>query len=400
LAEEQVSPRWNRTTKTVVMLVLLLGLGALAYVFRKIFPPLALACLIAYILTPVVNWISKRTRLPRGLAALVIYLGFATVVVLVVGLLAPLLVRRVAAFQIDVEGTVSSVGDFLNREYTVGGFTLNLSQFYASLQRELVGLLRPAMTQTLSLAVQAVNTGIWLIFIVVISFYLTKDGPKLGAQVEEWVPPQLRHDYRRLRMEITRVWRDFLRGQLLVGLVMGGSVLVVMGAIGLPNVVVLALLAVAMEFLPGVGHTVWGFIAVPIALFRGSVWLPLPPFWFAILVLALDMLLVQVDLNLYIPRIIGRRVHLHPLAVIVGVIIGSILVGVMGIVLAAPIISSLWMVFKYVYCKLFDLNPWPQQEEGKQKKVVGLSAPGWLHAVWERVEERVRKEVEAKEGEK
>jgi len=386
--EGHLSPPWSQVTKVIVILVVLAVLGALIYSFREVLPPLVIATLIAYLLTPVVSVVCARTRMPRGLATLLVYLFFLAFLGLSVGLLAPYLVRQVAAFRLNLEAVTAALEVFLTHQYTIGGFTVDPSSFYAELQRELAALVRPAVTQALALAVQAVTTAVWSVFILIISFYLIKDGPRLGAQVEKWVPPHLRYDYRRLRDEISGIWRDFFRGLLLVGLAMGGSILVVMGAVGLPNAIVLALLAVVLEFLPSLGHTIWLIIAVPIALFRGSLWLPLPNFWFAVLVLLIHIVLQQVDLNFFIPRFVGRRVHLHPLVVIVGIVVGGLLAGVLGVFLAAPIISSFRVLAKYVYCKLLDLPPWPPQEEGEPE--MEISAPGWLQAVWARVGERVR----------
>ncbi|HEY76086.1 MAG TPA: AI-2E family transporter [Thermoflexia bacterium] len=388
--EERLSPPWSRVTKVTVILTGLAILGVLIYSFRDALPPLVIAALIAYILTPVVNLVCARLRLPRGLATLLVYLLFLALLGLAIGLLAPPLVRQVTALRLNLEAATDLLESFFTRQYAIGGFVIDPSSLYLELQQELAAMVRPAVTQTLALAMQAVTTVVWTIFIFVISFYLIKDGPQLSAQVEKWVPPDLRHDYRRLQEEINSIWRDFFRGQLLVGLAMGGSILVLMGAIGLPNVLILALLAVVLEFLPSLGHTIWLIIAIPIALLRGSLWLPLPNFWFAILVLAIHMVLQQVDLNFYIPRFVGRRVHLHPLVVIVGIILGGILAGVLGIFLAAPIISSLRVLVKYTYCKLLDLYPWPPQEEGQP--AMEISTPGWLQAVWARVEEKIRDE--------
>ncbi|HHS98212.1 MAG TPA: AI-2E family transporter, partial [Chloroflexi bacterium] len=362
-------------------------------------PPLVIAGLIAYLLTPVVDFVCARVRLPRGLATLLVYLLFLTLLGLAIGLLTPPLVRQVTALRLNLEAATDLLESFLTRQYTIGGLVIDPSSLYLELQKELAAMVRPAVTQTLALAMQAVTTVVWTVFILVISFYLTKDGHRLGAQVEKWVPPHLRHDYRRLRDEIDNIWRDFFRGQLLVGVAMGGSILVLMGAIGLPNVLILSLLAVVLEFLPSLGHTIWLIIAIPIALLRGSLWLPLPNFWFAVLVLGIHIVLQQVDLNFYIPRFVGRRVHLHPLVVIVGIIVGGILAGVLGIFLAAPIISSLRVIVKYTYCKLLDLYPWPPQEEGEP--AMEISTPGWLQAVWARVEEKIRTdEKPAEEGKK
>ncbi len=397
--EEQLSPPWSRTTKVAVTLTGLALLGVLIYSFQEALPPLVIAGLIAYLLTPVVDFVCARVRLPRGLATLLVYLLFLTLLGLAIGLLTPPLVRQVTALRLNLEAATDLLESFLTRQYTIGGLVIDPSSLYLELQKELAAMVRPAVTQTLALAMQAVTTVVWTVFILVISFYLTKDGHRLGAQVEKWVPPHLRHDYRRLRDEIDNIWRDFFRGQLLVGLAMGGSILVLMGAIGLPNVLILSLLAVVLEFLPSLGHTIWLIIAIPIALLRGSLWLPLPNFWFAVLVLGIHIVLQQVDLNFYIPRFVGRRVHLHPLVVIVGIIVGGILAGVLGIFLAAPIISSLRVIVKYTYCKLLDLYPWPPQEEGEP--AMEISTPGWLQAVWARVEEKIRTdEKPAEEGKK
>ncbi len=384
---QEQSPPWGRVTKITITFVILAALGALLYAFREALPPLVIASLVAYILNPVVNVINTRTRLPRGLAALLIYLVVVAVVGLAIGLLAPALVRQVSAFQLDLQEVTIAIEKFLTREYTIGEITFDFTNLYTELQRELTGLIRPAVTQTLQLAAQAVTTLIWLIFIWIISFYLLKDGPQFGAQIEMLVPPHLRSDYRRLKAEIVGIWRDFFRGQLLVGLAMGTSILVLMGAVGLPNILVMALLAAVLEFLPSLGHTIWLLIAIPMALFQGSLWLPLPNFWFAVLVLFLHFILQQVDLNLYIPRLVGRRVHLHPLIVIMGIIIGGILAGVLGVFLAAPIISSLRALARYVYCKLLDIPPWVEEKRPEE----GPITPGWLQAVWPHVEERVRR---------
>ena len=78
---------------------------------------------------------------------------------------------------------------------------------------------------------------------------------------------------------------------------------------------------------------------------------------------ALHLVFQQVDLDYLIPRIIGRRVHLHPLIVIVGILVGALLGGVLGIFLAAPTISSLRVLGRYVHANLLDRDPFPITSE-------------------------------------
>ncbi len=75
----------------------------------------------------------------------------------------------------------------------------------------------------------------------------------------------------------------------------------------------------------------------------------------------LHVIFQQFDLNYLIPRIIGRRVHLHPLVVILGIVAGATAAGVLGIALAAPTIASARVLGRYIYARLFDLQPFPAQ---------------------------------------
>lgn len=167
--EEQTSPSWSPVTKVIVALIALLGIGIIVYSFREALPPLVIAFFIAYLLTPIVNRISDHTRIPQGLVTLLIYLLFVIVVGLAIGLLMPAVVRQIAALCVDLQAVIETVEAFITREYVIGGYILNLTQFYIELRKELTGLIRPAMGQTLLLAMRAVTTLVWAIFISIIS---------------------------------------------------------------------------------------------------------------------------------------------------------------------------------------------------------------------------------------
>ncbi len=352
------SPLWNTTVKIVVIVFGVIILGALLIRFQIVIGPLVIAFLIAYILTPVVNFINDHTRIPCGLVTAAIYLLFFGAMALAVGLLTPLLVRQALAFQLDFLQVSRGIEAFLSRPLQIGNLSLDLAPIYDDLVGTLTDLVRPLATQTMTLVAGVVTTIVEAIFIGIISFYLTKDGPAMGRRLLEWVPPDLRYDLERLLGEIDKLWRAFFRGQLLLALTMGVTVGVLMAAVGMRNGLILGILAFLLEFLPSVGHGIWLLIAVPLALFQGSTWLSIHNVWFAGLVLGMHLVLQQVDINFFIPRIVGRQVKLHPMVVIIGIIVGGALAGVLGMLLAAPTIASLGVVFRYVYCKLLDLYPW------------------------------------------
>ena len=353
------SPPWSTTVKIVVVIFGVVVVGAIVLRFQDVISPLVVACLIAYVLTPVVNFVNVRTRIPRGIVTAAIYLLFFGLIALALSLLTPLLVRQAFSFQLDFQRIGASIGAFLARPLQIGDLTFDLAPLYDELLAALTDLVQPLATQTVVLLAGVVSTVIEVIFIGLISFYLTKDGPTMGRWLAQWVPPRLRHDFERLREELGTLWRAFFRGQLLLALTMGLTVGVLMAIVGMKNALILGLLAFLLEFLPSVGHGIWLVIAIPLALFQGSVWIPLPNFWVAVLVLGIHLVLQQVDLNYLIPRIVGRHVQLHPMVVIIGIIGGGLLAGVLGMLLAAPTIASAAVLARYVYCKLLDLPPWP-----------------------------------------
>jgi len=102
-----------------------------------------------------------------------------------------------------------------------------------------------------------------------------------------------------------------------------------------------------------------GATAVIIALFQTSNWLGISPLAFAIVVLVVSILLQQVENNFLVPRIIGGNLNLHPVAILVGAVIAANLAGIIGLLLSAPTVATLRLFGRYVYRKMFDLDPWP-----------------------------------------
>jgi predicted PurR-regulated permease PerM len=109
---------------------------------------------------------------------------------------------------------------------------------------------------------------------------------------------------------------------------------------------------------------------------------PGPNWAFAILIVVLHMVFQQFDLNYLIPRIIGRRVHLPPIVVILGIVTGAVLAGILGIPLAAPTIASARVIGRYIYSNLFDLEPFPVEEE---QPLLSVNPKWWQHPAKDRI---------------
>lgn len=348
-------PRWSQQTKLVVTLSLLVIGGWLLLRFAFLLPPLIIALIVAYVLSWPVDTLTRRTRLPRGWATFLVYLLALGLFISVLLLVVPPLVRQVQRLNLDLQQLILQAEQVLGRSYTLAGQTLDgrlvLEQLRQMIQATLEGLLG----HSLAVAVDVVSSLVWVVFVLVVSFYLVKDGPLVRAWLEQLPPPAYRRDFQRLQREIGAIWAAFFRGQVTLALVVAAIFVVLGFAIGLPGALPMGLLAGLLEFLPSIGHGIWLTLAALLAFFFGSTWLPLPNWAFAALVIGLHVLFQQFDLNYLIPRIIGRRVHLHPLVVILGIVAGAATAGVLGIALAAPTIASARVLGRYLYARLFDM---------------------------------------------
>ncbi len=354
---------WSSQTKLVVSIILFGLTVYLLYRFRVVLPPLILAVILAYVLSPLVQIVERRLGGKRTLATALVYLGLLAILVALLSIIIPPLVEQTTALNLDAQQFFSVVKSILEQRFEVAGQVIDLDILYQQLVGYLPGVAEPLFGQTLSFAFDVISSLVWVVFVVIVSFYLIKDGPSLREWLEYFVPAPYRPDYVRLRREINIIWSAFFRGQIMLGIVVTSIISISGLIIGLPFALAMGVLAGILELVPSIGYIIWLIIASILALALGSNWMPIPNWAFTLLVIVLYLVFIQFDLNYLIPRIIGRRVQLPPLVVILGIVVGGVLAGVLGIFLAAPTIASARVISRYIYANLTDQDPFPVQED-------------------------------------
>jgi HAD superfamily hydrolase (TIGR01549 family) len=353
------STGWSRTTKRLVIVGLIIILVLVLYVFRALVPPILLAFVLAYILKPFADGVEKRLQVPRTLAVILVYLVVLAVLITVPVTVVPIAVERVARLNVDVQKLTDDLVGFLSQPFELFDYQFSLGDLVGDLRETIQGILQPFATQTVNLVFNLLSSLLWVASVSIISFYLVKDADRLRQFLDRMAPPGYTEELRRLREEINRVWKAFFRGQVVLGFVVGVVVWITMTIVGLPNAGLMGLLAGLLEVVPTFGPVLATIPAVLIALFIGSIYLPLSNFWFAVLVLGIYVVIQQVENAYLVPRIMGRRMQLHPVVIFIGVLAGGLLAGVLGVLLASPIIGTLRVLLSYVYAKLLDLEPFP-----------------------------------------
>jgi predicted PurR-regulated permease PerM len=216
-------------------------------------------------------------------------------------------------------------------------------------------------TQMINILTNIASAVLWMVFVLVASFYLVKDSAIIMRWLDEATPSAFRDDARLLKTQITAAWNAFLRGQLILCVVMGLVVGTTMALIGLPNAWLIGLLFGLLEFIPNLGPTIASVPTILLAYFEGSTVLNISNGWFAVLVIGINFALQQLENNFLVPRIMGHSLNLHPLVVLVAAIIGAHLAGVLGILLAAPVVATLRVLAEYTYYRLLDMPPFPRR---------------------------------------
>ena len=98
------------------------------------------------------------------------------------------------------------------------------------------------------------------------------------------------------------------------------------------------------------------------AYFQAGNYLGLVPWQYALVVIIFVIVVDQIFDNIVSPRILGQTLGVHPAAVLVAAIIAANLLGLVGVVLAAPVLASLMLIGRYTIRKMVDLDPWPDSE--------------------------------------
>ena len=396
--DQQPSPHWGSTTKLVLGLTIVAIIAAMLVSFRGIIGPLILAFVLAYLFHPVAGRFSRFAHIPWRTAVSLIYLLLIIMLVLSLTFAGLAIVQQVQSLIGVVQRFITQLptiaSELSTRTYAIGPFILDFSTFdLTSLANQLLAWIQPILGQlgglVGTLAASALTTLGWLVFVILVSYFILADASQFSTELVHVDIPGYNVDVRRLGQELGKTWNAFLRGQLIILLLILVSYTLLMTILGVHYAIAIALLAGLARFIPYIGPLTTWTVTVLVAFFQGSNNFGLPPLHYAILAVACAIILDQIFDNLIGPRIIGETLGVHPAAVLVAAIIGFNLIGIVGLVLAAPVLASLKVLGRYTTRKMLDLDPWAEmaEEETQEPSQVFswvVRARSWLRMVLKR----------------
>lgn len=374
-----MSPLWSEAAKRWAITAIAI-LGAIfLYFIRDTLFPIILALVLAFLLSPVAGLLERHFRLPRFAAAATVYLSGLALLILPL-IFVPNLVSRTLELVPDpssLQVLVAEWTDRLAHLERLGVPAPIAAALRDNLDRlgELAGSLGGASLSMLGrFTASFASSLVDFLFLVVLSFYIVADTPRIMGYLWGLVPAGYERDAELLRGQIQGVWGGFFRGQLLlcfaIGLVTGLALYI----LGVPYAFWLGVLAGILELVPNLGPILSAIPSVLIAFAQGSTRFDMNSLWFALLVAGVYIVIQQVENNVFVPRIIGQSVNLHPVVTLAGVFIGASLAGILGIFLAAPTLASLRILLSYVMAKVQGREPFPDAQEEPPPRPLAVEA--------------------------
>ena len=331
----------------LVLSVAITGLFWLLFAARALVGPLIIAVLLAYVLYPAVTWVKARTRLRHSISASLVFVVFLTTMTVALVAIGPGVLQEGKRLSLDLQRIAVEMEGALGESMTVLGTELPLGPVWDELREVTSTLLRPSSVFRVIRAASA--NVVWIVVILVTIYHLLRDWERLREWLISAAPAAIRPDLRHLQREIEGVWQAYLRGQLLLMLVVGLLTGLGTAVVGLRGALVLGLMAGVLDLVPSLGPVAVTAVAASMAWFEGSTTLPLSNGWLTAIVIVLYGL-VQLLQEVYLrPRLIGRSMCLHPGLVFVVVVGALALGGTTTALIAVPVLCSAIVVGRYLW---------------------------------------------------
>ena len=294
-----------------------------------------LSLLLQLLLKPVVDFMEVR-RMPRAVASAIAIIAF----ILVLAALASIISRSVLpSFQRFV-AELPTIGQSLQQLPVLSDTDFVQNEFVNILDR-LRSVGADLLRASLSFILVAFGKVIDFVIIIFVSFYLLKDGLAIKLWLADLFPDTARRRVLRLFDTLLIALRVYICSQLVMCFITGLVVFAYFKLMGLPYASVFALLSGISEFIPVLGPTVASALGVIMtASAARELTVQTALFYVA---------LTQVNHNVVYPALVGKSLHLHPVAVILGVVFGGELLGAAGMFLAVPFIVIIKIVITDIY---------------------------------------------------
>lgn len=381
--------KWSLTFRYIAAVILFVAFIAFliyAHVAVRVF---AVSAFVAYLIDPAVVYLSSHSRMSRTGAVNFVFFSALILLVGIPATLAPIFYDEAQIVVQDVLDLSTQAQAALASPIRLGGLVIHLNELGSSLFQFQNSFLTPLPDRALELLeTTSVNVLWFLIALVSIHFFLSQ-WPNMRDGLIALAPPSYRPEMQELYQRIRRVWMAYLRGQIVLMLIVGVVFTIAWVVMGIPGALVLGVIAGLFTLVPDVGPFLAAALATGVALLEGSTWIPLSNFWVAGITVLVYLVLIGLKNFFLRPIVMGRSVHMNEALVFIIIMIATILEGILGALLVVPLYASTVVILGYIQRKILGQPAFV--EGGKEQFVMPeerISPPGrkWGRRATDRIE--------------
>lgn len=341
------------------------------YVFHR-FPvlPTTLAAIVisiilAYIINPLVSYLETK-KISRRLGVLIVYVGFVLIFVVLFLVVLPKTIQELRNLFTSLPNLVNDVNlrildsaDHIEKVTNIDMSRIlkniqdGIEQYLNSIQTGLVERLRSMASGMYA----AFGRMVSFVLVLILTYYFTVDKNRIKVKLYKLIPSNYRSDILYLGSEINAAMLEFVKGKLLLAVIVGVMTTIMLLILGVNFAVAIGLITIVADIIPYIGP----FLAFIPAFFFSVMDSWTKAIWVSIFFVFLQW----AENNLFAPKILGKRTGLHPAVVLLCIVIGGGSFGVIGMILSVPVFSILTILKNFTMMKWRD----HKQRKNEVKKV-------------------------------
>jgi predicted PurR-regulated permease PerM len=335
------------TRQATFWMLTIVGLALILWLLHAVLLPFAAGLVLAYLLNPLANRL-ERAGLSRVVSALIIVGVFLLGFLLVIILVAPLLGNQLAALIAKMPVYVTRLQDLLadpSREWLtklVGQGVSEIRQSTGDLVKEGVGYFAAVVKSVWSGGEALVSIFSLLIVTPIVAFYLICDWNRMVAAADALIPVPHREVVRYLALQINSTVAGYFRGQTLVVLALGSYYALALTVIGLNFGLLIGITAGLLTFIPYVGSLTGLVLGLGVAIVQ--FW---PDYTKIMVVVAIFLAGQFLEGQLLTPRLVGKRIGLHPVWLMFALLAFGYLFGFLGLLVAVPLAAAAGVLVRF-----------------------------------------------------
>lgn len=353
---------WSVPFRYTVAAILFIGFVAFLLYAREAVKMFIIAAFVAYLISPAVSYLMDRMKWSRTAAVNFVYFSALILLVGVPSALTPIFFDDISIVARDLLELSTEFVAALSEPVHFGGMIFEFDELADGLSHIGDVVLKPLPEQALALLETTSINILWFLIIVVTVHVLMNHWPRMREWLIELAPAEYSDEMRELYNRLRGVWMAYLRGQIVLMVVVGIVFTIAWLIIGIPGALVLGMAAGFFTLIPDVGPFIAMALAFGVALLEGSSWIPLSNAWVAGIVVVVYLVLINLKNFFLRPYIMGRSLHMNEALIFIAILTATILEGIMGALLVVPLMASTAVIFEYLRRRILGLPPFEENE--------------------------------------